>query len=474
MVLARALHYAHGREIHHRDVKPANILLTINHGPQLLDFNLAESPNSADHAQAALRGGTLPYMAPEQIKAFLNPELWSSVGVGADIYSLGLVLRELLTGQLPDLPTKGLPAARAMNDLLDRRPHLDTAVRRFNPAIPPSLEAIVAKCLALEPIDRYADAESLAEDLERFLNRQPLLKAGNPSRRERLGNYWMRQRGKLARVGLAGILFLVVAAAIVRPARDWLTTSYLSLPEFQTAVTDVEFGRMDAAKVPLSAIVKAYPQACLAKIYLAFVHDADLATWDDADKNMREAFSLPDAEGAVIDWAKKHPKVCPLLVTVAEGRIVRADEFAQSYDKDEPSADKTRDRFLRKPGYELARNILVLAEKLDPDSEKIQRLLATTEEAFGHHDEAHARLTSLIDKLRADKSSSNDSIFFCRKLRGRVAFLGVEQRLERGEKVDEGMALAIEAGSRRPETLRALPGRSGNHRSRPQAVPRHA
>ena len=120
MVLARALHYAHGRQIYHRDVKPANILLTINHGPQLLDFNLAESPHSADHAQAALRGGTLPYMAPEQIESFFNPELWASVGAGADIYSLGLVLRELLTGQMPDLPRKGLPAARAMSELLDR------------------------------------------------------------------------------------------------------------------------------------------------------------------------------------------------------------------------------------------------------------------------------------------------------------------------------------------------------------------
>ena len=133
MVLARALHYAHGRQIHHRDVKPANILLTINHGPQLLDFNLAESPHSADHAQAALRGGTLPYMAPEQIRAFLNPELWSSVGAGADLYSLGLVLRELLTGQMPDLPQKGLPAARAMNDLLDRQ----APVRHVRPPIQP-------------------------------------------------------------------------------------------------------------------------------------------------------------------------------------------------------------------------------------------------------------------------------------------------------------------------------------------------
>ena len=70
-------------------------------------------------------GGTLPYMAPEQIEAFLNPDLWGKVGARADIYSLGLVLRELLTGQAPDLPDEKLPPARAMRDLLDRRARLD-------------------------------------------------------------------------------------------------------------------------------------------------------------------------------------------------------------------------------------------------------------------------------------------------------------------------------------------------------------
>ena len=58
----------------------ANVLLTLQHGPQLLDFNLAESPHSAEQAQAAMHGGTLPYMAPEQIEAFLNPDLWGKVG----------------------------------------------------------------------------------------------------------------------------------------------------------------------------------------------------------------------------------------------------------------------------------------------------------------------------------------------------------------------------------------------------------
>ena len=181
-------------------------------------------------------------MAPEQIEAFLNPELWSCVGAGADIYSLGLVLRELLTGQMPDLPMKGLPAARAMNDLLDRRPYLETAVRRFNPAIPPSLEAIVVKCLALGPGDRYADGESLAKDLERFLNHQPLLKAGNPSRRERVGNYWVRQRRRLTRAGLIGAGVLIFSVLLARPVYDWLAPPSLSHSEFQSAVTAVEDG----------------------------------------------------------------------------------------------------------------------------------------------------------------------------------------------------------------------------------------
>ena len=71
--LAGAVAYAHAREIHHRDIKPANVLLTLHHGPQLLDFNLAYDPHAAEQAEAALRGGTLPYMAPEQLEAFIDP-----------------------------------------------------------------------------------------------------------------------------------------------------------------------------------------------------------------------------------------------------------------------------------------------------------------------------------------------------------------------------------------------------------------
>ena len=164
------------------------MLLTLKNGPQLLDFNLAESPHSADRAQAALHGGTLPYMAPEQIEAFINPDLWADVGARADVYSLGLVLRELLTGEKPELPDPTLTPARALRAVLDRRPFLDVAVRRVNPEIPHALEAIVAKCLTLAPADRYPSAEELERDLDRFLKHRPLKHIANPSRRERMGN----------------------------------------------------------------------------------------------------------------------------------------------------------------------------------------------------------------------------------------------------------------------------------------------
>ena len=196
------------------------------------------------------------------------------MGAGADIYSLGLVLRELLTGQMPDLPQKGLPAARAMNDLLDRRPQFDTSVRKFNPAIPPSLEAIVAKCLALDPADRYADADSLARDLERFLNHQPLLEAGNPSLRERLTNYWMRQRRRVSRAGYVAAGILAVMAGLAYPAREWLSPREpSSVPEFQSAVAAVERGNTREAAETFKRVVKDFPRSCLARFYLAFSTD---------------------------------------------------------------------------------------------------------------------------------------------------------------------------------------------------------
>ena len=173
LALARALAYLHHREIYHRDIKPANILLAHKQGPLLFDFNLAHSPHDPLQAQAAFNGGTLPYMAPEQLKAFLDPTEWSSVGASADIYALGLVLREMVIGRKPELPRREMPLTRAIQDLHDRRPELLASTRLIRPEIPPSLDAIILKCLRIKPADRYRDASELAKDLQRFLKRQP-------------------------------------------------------------------------------------------------------------------------------------------------------------------------------------------------------------------------------------------------------------------------------------------------------------
>ena len=279
MTVARALHYAHGMQTFHRDVKPANVLLTLHHGPQLLDFNLADSPHSADQAQAALHGGTLPYMAPEQIEAFLNPELWGKVEAKADIYSLGLVLRELLTGQMPELPAETLSPQRTLDTVLDRRPFLDVSVRRFNPAIPHALDAIVAKCLTLSPDDRYPDAQALAQDLDRFLKHQPLLNAANPSRRERLGNWVRRHRRAFA----GSVACLIVVCILSWPCSIPRSTSVSRSPietlqGFQSAIDHLDRRRFKPALDLLLPLEKDYPRSPLLQLYLSFALDGEKRT----------------------------------------------------------------------------------------------------------------------------------------------------------------------------------------------------
>ena len=184
--LARALEYVHSLGILHGDIKPANILLTLHDGPQLLDFGLARALDSVESTDMALFGGTLPYMAPEQLEAFisLSPELWKRVGAAADLYGLGLVLNELLTGRSPKLPDPTMPLPRAVRALLDWRAALPTSRSDVGPRVPEALEAIVKRCLAFLPSDRYADARSLIADLRRYLDLRP--SRGAPS--------WSRER----------------------------------------------------------------------------------------------------------------------------------------------------------------------------------------------------------------------------------------------------------------------------------------
>jgi serine/threonine protein kinase len=442
MIVARALHYAHRKQTFHRDVKPGNILLTLHNGPQLLDFNLAESPHSADHARVALHGGTLPYMAPEQIEAFINPDLWNKVGAQADIYSLGLVLRELLTGQKLELPDAAVPPARALHAVLDRRMFLDVSVRRFNPAIPHALEAIVAKCLTLAPADRFPDACELEKDLDRFLKHQPPRHVVNPSRRERVREWLVRHRRAL--VCTAVIFVLAVAYSGFRGLNPRIEKSRAFLSAVQL------FERGDAARAAekFRSLKALDSSCCLVNFYLSFALKSALKDDDekqyDVDPYMSQALTATDAENMVTPWIEHHPEFVSHLVGFAESRIQRADLIAEKIDNGNSLPDKTRDNAFRKPAYQLADKTLRFAEKLDPNSWIIQRLRARTEQIFGEYAPSYQRLTRLISWIGTDEKSA--MLFFSRELRGWVARAWAEQERETGSVDSETLARLEEAG----------------------------
>ena len=200
--------HAHEHGLLHRDLKPANILLTDHGQPMLLDFNLAADLNPDGTPIRA--GGTIPYMAPEQLDGMRGRA--RPIDARSDLYSIGIILYELLTGELPYNQPLGRAAAVVARMLTDRRA-ASPDPRRINPAVPPAVVAILHKLLAPDPARRYATAEQLKDDLERHQNHLPLKYAANPSLAE-LARKFHRRNPKLARHAAA---ILAVAAAVVLP-----------------------------------------------------------------------------------------------------------------------------------------------------------------------------------------------------------------------------------------------------------------
>jgi serine/threonine protein kinase/Tfp pilus assembly protein PilF len=239
-VLARAVHYAHEQQILHRDLKPANILLArsdpqrgvplgspdeaAHYEPKITDFGLAklldEGPDAPGVVGTRNTGGlvgTPPYMAPEQAGRRADG------GRATDVYALGAILYETLTGRPPFV-------AATVYDTLQQVCTLDPVPpRRLQPAVPRDLETICLACLRKEPHCRYATALDLADDVRRFLDDRPIRQ--RPPAAWEPALKWARRRPAAAAwvaLGIAALLALIVGSGYyVRHRQEWARQSAL-------------------------------------------------------------------------------------------------------------------------------------------------------------------------------------------------------------------------------------------------------
>jgi serine/threonine-protein kinase len=200
--VARAVHAAHRNGLIHRDLKPGNILMARGESgelhPFVVDFGLAQEQDEVALSRTGMISGTPAYISPEQAQG-------KPLDKRTDVYSLGVVLYELLAG-FP--PFKGSNLARILVQLVqeDAKP-----LRQIDPVIPEDLETLVAKCLEKDPARRYESARDLAEDLDRFLEGDPI-NARPAGWGYRTGKR-LRKNKALAAVSIAAVLALAVLGA---------------------------------------------------------------------------------------------------------------------------------------------------------------------------------------------------------------------------------------------------------------------
>jgi serine/threonine-protein kinase len=421
--LAEAIHAAHQGGIVHRDLKPSNVLLAPDGNLKIADFGVARHVN--EEAALTLSGariGTPSYMAPEQVVGKSG-----KIGPAVDIYALGTVLYELLTGRPPFRADSVTETQRQVVS--------DDPVRpaRLNPKVPRDLETICLKCLEKNPERRYATAAALADDLKRFQNNEPIA-ARRAGLFERIVKWARRHPARAATLATSLLLALVIIGGSVRLAveqarrRDAVYTDFKESAALQDSARWAEAGaaldraadqlggggpadlrrRLGQARRELNLVVD------LDSIRLNRVTRGEL-TFYKAKANLKygEAFSQAGLGTPQEDPSRVGARIAvsavrkALVAAVFDWSVCAPDQPQRAWlfevvQQADPSTDDWRKRALDPAAWDDRAALAELAETAPVSSENITLLLALGERLRASRNNAAAFLRRVQSAHPAD------------------------------------------------------------------------